>query len=117
MIDDGGTFDRRRALSAVRVTTKKEFSMSLLGSLLGLALTLFMLVLIARLIIDWIGVLGDTPPALGKARDVVHRLTEPVIAPVRGVLKPVRLGGMQIDLAFTVVFIAVLVLRAIAYSL
>ncbi|MGW4356134.1 YggT family protein [Nocardia sp. NPDC004582] len=117
MADDGGTFDPRRALIDVRLATTKEFAMSLLGSLLGLALTLFMLLLIARLIIDWIGVLGDTPPALGKARDVVHRLTEPVIAPVRRVLKPIRLGGVQIDLAFTVVFIAVLVLRAIAFSL
>ncbi|WP_405492319.1 YggT family protein [Nocardia sp. NBC_00511] len=91
--------------------------MSLVGSLLGLALTLFMLLLIARLIIDWIGVLGDSPPWVLRARAVIYRCTEPVIAPVRRVLHPVRLGGLSIDLAFTAVFIAVLVLRAIAYSL
>ncbi|WP_433565930.1 YggT family protein [Nocardia sp. CA-151230] len=117
MVDDEGTFDGVGALISLRAATTKEFAMSFLGSLLGLALTLFMLLLLARLIIDWIGVLGDTPPALRKARDVVHRLTEPVIAPVRKVLKPVRLGGVSIDLAFTVVFIAVIVLRAIAFSL
>ncbi|MET8429914.1 YggT family protein [Nocardia sp. NPDC004860] len=117
MVDDEGTFGGVAALITLRAATTKEFAMSFLGSLLGLALTLFMLLLLARLIIDWIGVLGDTPPALRKARDVVHRLTEPVIAPVRRVLKPVRFGGVSIDLAFTVVFIAVLVLRAIAFNL
>jgi YggT family protein len=36
---------------------------------------------------------------------------------VRRVLKPVRVGSVQIDLAFTVVFIVVLVLRSVALSL
>ncbi|APB00065.1 YggT family protein [Nocardia seriolae] len=91
--------------------------MSFIGGLLGLVLTLFMLVLIARLILDWIVTLSDNPQGVRKPREIAHRLTEPVIAPVRRVLRPVRLGGVQIDLAFTVVFIAVLVLRAVAFSL
>jgi YggT family protein len=36
---------------------------------------------------------------------------------VRRVLRPVRAGGLSIDLAFTAVFIAVLILRSIAFSL
>jgi YggT family protein len=46
-----------------------------------------------------------------------HAVTEPVIAPVRRVLPPVRAGGMSLDLGFTVVFILVLILRSIAFSL
>ncbi|MGW4249565.1 YggT family protein [Nocardia sp. NPDC004722] len=91
--------------------------MSFIGSLLGLALTLFMLVLIARLILDWIVTLSDNPQGVRKPREIVYKITEPVIAPVRRVLKPVRFGGVQIDLAFTVVFIAVLILRAVVFSL
>ncbi|GAB2552121.1 YggT family protein [Nocardia heshunensis] len=91
--------------------------MSFIGSLLGLALTLFMLVLIARLILDWITTLSDNPQGIRKPREIVYKITEPVIAPVRRVLKPIRLGGVQIDLAFTVVFIAVLILRAVVFSL
>jgi YggT family protein len=34
-----------------------------------------------------------------------------VIGPVRRVLKPVRVGSVSIDLAFTAVFVAVIVLR------
>ncbi|MFE3189625.1 YggT family protein [Nocardia sp. NPDC059240] len=91
--------------------------MSFIGSLLGLALTLFMLVLIARLILDWIVTLSDNPQGIRKPREIVYKITEPVIAPVRRVLKPVRFGSVQVDLAFTVVFIAVLILRAVVFSL
>ncbi|MEC3954042.1 YggT family protein [Nocardia sp. CDC153] len=91
--------------------------MSVIGSLLGLVLTLFLLLLIGRLIVDWIVTLSENPQGVRRPQEILHRLTEPVIAPVRRVLRPVRLGGVQIDLAFTVVFVAVLILRAVAFSL
>jgi YggT family protein len=92
--------------------------MGFLGSLLGLVLLLFLLVLIARAVLDWAGVLtSSSSEGVRRAREVTYRLTEPVIAPVRRVLKPVNLGGVQFDLAFTVVFIATLILRSIATSL
>ncbi|WP_433715147.1 YggT family protein [Nocardia sp. CA-084685] len=93
--------------------------MSLIGTLLGLALTVFILLLLARLVLDWVGVLADGrhPEWVNRARDLSHSATEPVIAPVRRYLHPVRLGGLSIDLAFTVVFIVALVLRQIFFSL
>lgn len=91
--------------------------MSLIGTLLGYVLTVFMLLLIARLVVDWTGVLADGPRWVGRARVLTHAGTEPVIAPVRRVLRPVRAGGLSIDVAFTVVFVAVLILRSIAFSL
>ena len=74
---------------------------------------LFLLVLIARAVLDWAGVLGPGGGGggVGRARELSHRVTEPVIGPVRRVLKPVRIGGVQLDLAFTVVFVATLILR------
>jgi len=42
---------------------------------------------------------------------VVYRLTEPVLAPVRRVIRPVRMGGVSFDLALTLVFVGVLALR------
>ncbi|APE34293.1 hypothetical protein BOX37_10375 [Nocardia mangyaensis] len=91
--------------------------MSLIGTVVGYVLTVFLLLLIARLVLDWADILGKTPQWAGKARSVVHAATEPVIAPVRRFLPPVRLGGSALDLAFTVVFIAVLILRSVAFSL
>ncbi|MEV4603113.1 YggT family protein [Amycolatopsis sp. NPDC049253] len=91
--------------------------MSLIGTLVGYVLTLFILVLIARMILDWTRLVTTGPSWLGKARYYSHRATEPVIAPVRRVLRPVRAGGLSIDLAFTVVFFAAVIVRSIAFAL
>ncbi|MCO1658569.1 YggT family protein [Pseudonocardia humida] len=92
--------------------------MSAIGSVLGLVLLLFGLVMVARLIVDWVGVIGGSRAEwLVGAQRVTHAITEPVIAPVRRVLPAVGAGGVRIDLAFTVVFIAVWLLRSVALSL
>jgi YggT family protein len=82
-------------------------------ALAGLALLLFELILIARIVVDLVGVLtkpGDDE-GLGPVRRMVYRLTEPVLAPVRRVVRPVRMGGVSFDFAVTLVFVAVAVLR------
>lgn len=91
--------------------------MSLIGALLGYALTVFVVLLIARLVLDWVGVLANGPRWVSRVRALTHVGTEPVIAPVRRVLRPVRAGGLSIDLAFTAVFVVALILRSIAFNL
>jgi len=89
------------------------------AGLLGIVLLLFELVLIARVVVDWIGVLSPVGGRSGlyQARRITHGMTEPVIGPVRRVLKPARLGSVSIDLAFTAVFVAVIVLRTVVVPL
>ncbi len=91
--------------------------MTLIGTLLGYVLTLFILVLIVRMVLDWTGQLATGPSRTAKARQLTHAWTEPVIAPVRRKLPPLRAGGIGIDIAFTLVFVAALILRSIAFSL
>ncbi|WP_328999496.1 YggT family protein [Kribbella sp. NBC_00709] len=91
--------------------------MSLIGDLVGFVLTVFIVVLIVRMVLDWTGVLANGPQWAGRAREFTHAWTEPVIGRVRRVLRPVRAGGLSIDLAFTAVFIAALILRSVAFSL
>ena len=77
-------------------------------------LLLFQLLLFARAVLDWSAALaGPSTPGSMRSRvvAVIRALTEPVLAPVRRVLPPVRLGGFALDTAFIVVFIAVLLLR------
>src|SRR4051812_50012284 len=82
--------------------------MSLIGALVGYVLSAFILLLIVRMVLDWSGVLANGPQWVGRVRGVTHAWTEPVIAPVRRRLRPVRAGGMAFDLAFTaVVFLGV----------
>jgi YggT family protein len=89
-------------------------------ALIGLALLLFELVLIARILVDLVGVLARPrlryDGRLEPARRLVYRLTEPVIAPVRRVVRPVQLGGVSFDIALTLVFIAVIVLRQLVLA-
>jgi len=89
--------------------------MTIIGTLLGWALTLFILLLIARMVLDWAGLVGRGPYWVSRARTLTHAGTEPVISPVRRVLPPVRAGGVSIDLAFTAVFFLALILRAIVF--
>ncbi|MGH3624454.1 MAG: YggT family protein [Sciscionella sp.] len=88
-----------------------------MGTTLGYVLTAFIVLLIARLVLDWAGVLTNGPRWVSRARALTYAGTEPVIAPLRRVVRPVRAGGLAIDLAFTVVFVAALILRSIAFSL
>ena len=89
-----------------------------MDALLGFVLLLLEVVLVARVVLDWVGVLAPNGgTGLVRARSVVYRLTEPLIAPVRRVVRPLRVGGLSIDLAFTVVFLAVLVLRSVVLAL
>ena len=99
------------------VAVEEELIMSLIGALVGYVLSAFILLLLARMVLDWSGVLANGPQWASRARQLTHAWTEPVIAPVRRVLRPVRAGGLSIDLAFTAVVIAVLILRSIAFSL
>jgi YggT family protein len=92
--------------------------MSAVGALLGLALLIFELVLVARVVLDWVGVLAPTGTGeVARIRGWTHSVTEPVIAPVRRIVPPLRIGSVSVDLAFTVVFVAVIVLRSVVLSL
>jgi YggT family protein len=70
-----------------------------------LLLTLFWLLLFARIILSWI----RPSPSSGVARGIVELVfdvTEPVLRPVRGLLPPLRLGMVGLDLSPIIIFIA-----------
>jgi YggT family protein len=86
---------------------------SVIGSVLGLILLLFLIALVVRAVLDWTSVLASGGQGVARAREISHRVTEPVVAPVRRVLPPVRIGQVQLDLAFTVVVVATVILRSL----
>jgi YggT family protein len=89
------------------------------AGVIGFVLLLFELVLIARLVVAWVGALSPVGArgGLDQARRITHGITEQVIGPVRRVLKPVRMGSIGIDLAFTAIFVAVIILRSVVVPL
>ncbi len=85
-------------------------------ALVDLVLLLVQLLLVARALLDWSTVLAGPAQAGGfrsKLMSGVYTVTEPILAPVRRVVPPLRIGGAAIDLAFLIVFFAIVVLRAI----
>ena len=85
-------------------------------ALVSFVLLLLQVLLIVRAVLDWSVVLaGPTTPGSLRSRLTggVHALTEPILAPVRRVLPPLRFGGVGIDLAFIVVFLAIVIIRAL----
>jgi YggT family protein len=73
-------------------------------------LTIFWLVLFVRIILSWF-----PPPMGGIGRtlyDLVFEVTEPVLRLVRGLLPPVRMGMLGLDLSPIIVFIAIGVIQA-----
>ena len=90
--------------------------MSAVLVLLSVLLLVFQLVLVARILIDWFPVLAGPrgrSPGLRRVGVGVYRATEPVLKPVRRVLRPVRVGSITLDLAVPAVLITVILLRSL----
>ena len=83
--------------------------MNTVASIICILLSIYWVILFARIIMSWF-----PPPMSGIGRvlwDIVHDLTEPVLGLVRGLLPPVRMGTMGLDLSPIIVFIALFAVR------
>lgn len=91
--------------------------MSPIGQLLASVIWLYWLVFIARLILDLVQAFARQWRPRGIVlvlAELVYTATDPPLRLVRRVIPPVRLGGMQFDLAFLVVLIALQLLVNVA---
>lgn len=80
----------------------------------SLALELYTYVLVMYVIFSWV---PRPPDALRPFVIGVARLVEPVAAPLRRSIPPLRIGMVALDLSIIVLFIGVRLLRGIAFSL
>jgi YggT family protein len=74
-----------------------------MASIVCLLINLYLLVLFARIIMSYF------PPTPGTTYAQIFegfdKVTEPVLAPIRAVIPPVRMGGMGLDLSPIVVLV------------
>lgn len=85
-------------------------------ALVNLVLLIVQFLLIARAVLDWsVALAGPAMPGSFRSRATraVTAVTEPMLAPIRRVLPPLRVGGVAIDLAFIVLFLGISVLRTV----
>jgi len=81
--------------------------------LLSLLLTIAYWGLIVWIILSYVVSFGRLPYGhpVRKVYDGLASAINPVLAPIRRVLPPVRLGGMALDLSPLVLFFAIAILR------
>jgi YggT family protein len=87
---------------------------SVVASALSFVLLVFLLLLVFRLIMEYVFLLARnyTPTgAVAIALELTYTVTDPPLKALRRVIPPLRLGSVQLDLAFVVLFFAVSILR------
>jgi YggT family protein len=68
-----------------------------------IVLRTFAIVLFARVVLEWIPV-GEQHP-VGRVRHLLRLVTQPVLAPVRALVPPVRMGAVAVDLSPLIVIV------------
>jgi YggT family protein len=83
-------------------------------------LLVFLILLFARFVVDWVMVLARSWRPSGfvaAGLEVVYATTDPPLKAIRKVIPPLNLGSIRLDLALMVLLIAVYILRSITSGL
>ena len=94
--------------------------MVVVGSVIDLLLTTFIVLLFIRLIVDWVQLFARSWVPRGPALVVlegVYSATDPPVKALRRVIPPLRLGGVAIDLSFIAVLLICYILLSLNRSI
>ena len=80
-----------------------------MADILCMLTTLYLLIMIERFLMSFIPIAPDSPVA--PVRSVLFSLTEPVLAPLRRSVPPVRVGAVALDLSPWIVLLGLYVRR------
>ncbi|MFJ4225831.1 YggT family protein [Microbacterium sp. NPDC089695] len=89
---------------------------SVIASIVHTALLLYLLVLFARLILDYIPLFNREwrPKGAGLvAAEVVYTVTDPPVRFFRRLIPPLRIGSLSLDFGFSLTILIVLILMNI----
>ena len=85
-------------------------SPSPVGQVLILVLWLFLILLIARLVLDYVQMFARSWRPRGPmlvVAEVIYTITDPPLRALRKVIPPLKVGSVSIDLSFLVLFVLV----------
>ena len=88
--------------------------MELIGSVLSTLLLVFLLLLIFRLVMEYVFLFARSFRPSGffaVVLEAVYTVTDPPLRALRKVIPPLRIGGVSLDLSFVVLFFLVQILR------
>ena len=93
--------------------------MTLLWGVVGYALWVYILLVLARVVIDWTRQFARSWRPIGAAAvgmEVVYTATDPPIRLLRRLVPPLQLGTVSLDLSVIIVLIVLIALRVVALS-
>jgi YggT family protein len=94
--------------------------MTLLWGAIGYALYVYILLILARLVVDWTRQFARKWRPVGGAAvglELVYLATDPPIRLLRRLVPPLQLGTVSLDLSVIILLIVVVVLQQVAVSL
>lgn len=92
----------------------------LVTGILGFALWLYLLLLIGRLIFDWVQVFAREWRPRGVVlvlAEVIYTATDPPLRLLRRIIPPLTLGQIRLDLGFIVLFLVVTIALQVVSSI
>lgn len=96
------------------------FVVNLVGSILNTLLLLYVFVLLARLVLEWIPVFNREwrPRGAGLvAAEIVYTVTDPPIKLFRRLIPPLRIGGIALDFGFALTMLLCFILLSVTRAL
>ncbi|MCB7137791.1 YggT family protein [Cellulosimicrobium marinum] len=94
--------------------------MDLVTGILAFVLWLYLLLLIGRLVFDWVQVFARDWRPKGIVlvlAEVIYTATDPPLRLLRRVIPPLNLGQIRLDLGFVVLFLAVTIALQVVQSI
>jgi YggT family protein len=91
-----------------------------LGQILYAVLFLFFLLLIARIVVDYVQLFARSWEPRGAVLllvEGIYTVTDPPVRALRRVLPPLRIGGISLDLSILVLFLAITIAMRIVIRL
>ncbi|GAB2461890.1 YggT family protein [Jatrophihabitans fulvus] len=94
--------------------------MAVLWGVVGYALWIYILLVLARVVVEWTRQFARSWRPSGAAAvgvETVYVATDPPIRALRRLVPPLQLGSVSLDLSVIILLIGLIVLRLVALSL
>lgn len=94
--------------------------MTLLWSVVGYAIYLYIVFILARIVVDWTRQFARSWRPGGAAAvgmELVYTVTDPPIRLLRRLVPPLQLGSVSLDLSVIILLIVLIALRQVALNL
>jgi YggT family protein len=94
--------------------------MALLGGVIGYAIYVYILLILARIVVDYTRQFARSWRPAGVAAvgvELVYMTTDPPIRLLRRLVPPLQLGTVSLDLSVIILLIVLIVLRQVAVTI